>query len=189
MGQQHRRRRRETAAAPAGRSALVAVAVAVAPAATAPSAAPARPCGLPRPDRRDGERTLDELDPLWLAQLRQLHVCVWLLPLNPSNRHLRSVGHVCRTPYVRTAVVPEAADGQSAGFGPVASAACCGSRSGRTRPEHHGQQRLATVSRRCRSAAASKRSPRSPDDPDCLSHGRRRLELDPACRRWLDWRA
>jgi hypothetical protein len=46
-----------------------------------------------------------------------------------------------------------------------------GPRWGRTLPEYHGQQRLATVSRPRRSAAVSKRLPRSPDYPDCLSHG------------------
>jgi hypothetical protein len=46
---------------------------------------------------------------------------------------------------------------------------------GRIRPEDHGQQRLVTVSRSRRSVAVCERSPRSPDDPDCLSHGGSRL--------------
>jgi hypothetical protein len=41
---------------------------------------------------------------------------------------------------------------------------------GRTRPDDHGQQRIATVSRPHRSVAVCERSPRSFDHPDCLSH-------------------
>jgi hypothetical protein len=51
-----------------------------------------------------------------------------------------------------------------------------GPRWGRTPPEDHGQQQTATVSRTCRSAATSDRSPRSSGHPDCLSHGGSRLE-------------
>src|SRR5512132_2416580 len=50
-----------------------------------------------------------------------------------------------------------------------------GPRWGRAPPANHGQQRLTTVSRPCRSATVSERSPRSSDDPDCLSHGGSRL--------------
>jgi hypothetical protein len=46
-----------------------------------------------------------------------------------------------------------------------------GPRWGRRPPEDHGQQRLATVSRSRRSADVSERSSRSPEHPDCLSHG------------------
>jgi hypothetical protein len=46
-----------------------------------------------------------------------------------------------------------------------------GPRWGRTRPENHGQPRLAAVSRLLRSAAIPKRFPRSSDHPDWLSHG------------------
>ena len=46
-----------------------------------------------------------------------------------------------------------------------------GPRWGRAPPENHGQQRRATVSRPCWSAAVSERSPRSLGHPDCLSHG------------------
>jgi hypothetical protein len=46
-----------------------------------------------------------------------------------------------------------------------------GPRWGRAPPDDHEQQRRATVSRPCRSATVSERSPRSPDHPDCLSHG------------------
>jgi hypothetical protein len=50
-----------------------------------------------------------------------------------------------------------------------------GPRWGRRRPEHHGQPRPMAVSRSRRSAAVSERLPRSPDHPDCLSHGGSRL--------------
>jgi hypothetical protein len=46
-----------------------------------------------------------------------------------------------------------------------------GPRWGRASLENYGQQRQATVSRPRRSAAVSERSPRSPEHPDCLSHG------------------
>jgi hypothetical protein len=41
---------------------------------------------------------------------------------------------------------------------------------GCTPPDDHGQQRITTVSRPHRSVAVCKRSPRSFDHPDCLSH-------------------
>jgi hypothetical protein len=103
-------------------------------------------------------------------------ICTWCSPQGPSSVRVSFADiEQCGFPGATRLAAPAGRFRPGTNGAPKASVTRDGSRPGprwgRRPPDDHGQQRIATVSPSRRSAALSERSPRSSDDPDCLSHG------------------